>query len=342
MNAPAAPADAQQIAAQLAAARRKIEEQIGRRVVGQHATIELMLVSLLCNGHALLLGVPGVGKTLMVSTLARVLELEFQRIQFTPDLLPADITGTDVIEEDPATGRRARSFIKGPLFANFVLADEINRTPPKTQAALLQAMQEREVSVGRTTYPLGAPFMVLATQNPIEFEGTYPLPEAQLDRFMLCIRVGYPTPDEEEKIVRETTGADEPEPVAVMKPAEILELQRLVRAMPVSSDVVAYAVRLAGATRVDADGTRADAVKDYVSCGASPRASQSLILGAKARALLAGRFHVDFADVAALAPHVLRHRLLLNYRSRADKVSADDVVARVLESVPQERPLRKP
>ena len=330
--------DAQKIATQLADARKKIEDQIARRVVGQRSVIDLLLVTLLCNGHALLLGVPGIGKTLMVSTLAKTLDLEFQRIQFTPDLLPADITGTDVIEEDPATGRRARSFIKGPLFANFVLADEINRTPPKTQAALLQAMQEREISVGRTTYPLDRPFMVLATQNPIEFEGTYPLPEAQLDRFMLCIRVTYPSREEEEKIVLETTGAEEQPMSAVMHAKEIIELQKLVRGVPVSSDVVAYAVRLAGATRADApNGSTPDAVKDYVTVGASPRASQSLILGAKARALLAGRFHVDFADVAALAPSVLRHRLVLNYRSRADKITADDVVARVLEKVPEER-----
>lgn len=332
------PPDVRNKATQLAEARKKIEDQIARRVIGQRGTIDLMLVALLCNGHAMLLGVPGIGKTLMVSTLAKTLDLEFQRIQFTPDLMPADITGTDIIEEDPATGRRTRSFIKGPLFANFVLADEINRTPPKTQAALLQAMQEREVSVGRTTYPLERPFMVLATQNPIEFEGTYPLPEAQLDRFMLCIRVSYPTREEEEKIVLETTGVEESAPATVLHAKEIIELQGLVRGVPVSSDVVAYAVRLAGATRADsANGSTPDAVKDYVSCGASPRASQSLILGAKARALLDGRFHVDFADVAALAPHVLRHRLVLNYRSRADKVTADDIVSRILEKVPEER-----
>jgi MoxR-like ATPase len=334
--------DVQQIAAQLAEARGKIEAELGKRIVGQRATIELMLISLLCNSHALLLGVPGIGKSLMASTLARTLDLAYQRIQFTPDLLPADITGTDVIEEDPATGRRTRSFMQGPLFANFVLADEINRTPPKTQAALLQAMQEREVTVGRTSYPLERPFLVLATQNPIEFEGTYPLPEAQLDRFMICIRVGYPTPEEEEKIVLGTTGPEEPEPAPVMHAKEIIELQRIARATPVASDVIAYAVRLAGATRVDApNGATPDAVKDYVTCGASPRASQGLILAAKARALLSGRFHVDFADVAALAPHVLRHRLILNYRSRADKVSADDIVKAVLEKTPEERAVNK-
>jgi len=330
--------EAQQIAAQLAAAREKIEAELSKRIVGQRATIELMLISLLCNSHALLLGVPGIGKSLMASTLARTLDLAYQRIQFTPDLLPADITGTEIIEEDPATGRRARSFMQGPLFANFVLADEINRTPPKTQAALLQAMQEREITVGRTSYPLQRPFLVLATQNPIEFEGTYPLPEAQLDRFLICIRVDYPTPEEEEKIVFGTTGPEEPVPAAVIHAKEIVELQGFVRAVPVSSDVIAYAVRLAGATRAEAtNGATPDAVKDYVTCGASPRASQSLILAAKARALLAGRFHVDFADVSALAPHVLRHRLILNYRSRADKVSADDVVRAVLEKTPQER-----
>lgn len=335
--------EAQEIATQLAAAREKIEAELSKRIVGQRTTIELMLISLLCNSHALLLGVPGIGKSLMASTLARTLDLAYQRIQFTPDLLPADITGTEIIEEDPATGRRARSFMQGPLFANFVLADEINRTPPKTQAALLQAMQEREITVGRTSYPLQRPFLVLATQNPIEFEGTYPLPEAQLDRFLICIRVDYPSPEEEEKIVLGTTGPEEPEPAAVIHAKEIVELQGFVRAVPVSSDVIAYAVRLAGATRADAvNGSTPDAVKDYVTCGASPRASQSLILAAKARALLAGKFHVDFADVAALAPHVLRHRLILNYRSRADKVSADDVVKAVLEKTPQERAGSKP
>jgi MoxR-like ATPase len=334
--------DAPELSAQLAVARKKVEEQLAARIVGQQAALELMLVSLLSNGHALLLGVPGVGKTLMASTLARVLDLSFQRIQFTPDLLPADITGTDVFEEDPVTGRRVRTFLKGPVFANFVLADEINRTPPKTQAALLQAMQEREITVGRSTYPLDAPFLVLATQNPLEFEGTYPLPEAQLDRFMLCIRVGYPSPEEEERIVRDTTGAPEPEPVVVLHAAEILELQRAVRETPVASDVIAYAVRLVAATRSGANGARPDAVARYVTCGASPRASQSLILAAKARALLAGRFHVDFADVRTLAPHVLRHRLILNYRSRADKIGADDVIAQVLDIVPEERVAAKP
>ncbi len=323
----------------LADAKKKIEEQIAQRVVGQQKVVELMLVSLLCNGHALLLGVPGVGKTLMASTLARVLDLEFQRIQFTPDLLPADITGTDVIEEAPDTGRRTRSFIRGPIFANFVLADEINRTPPKTQAALLQAMQEREVSVGRATYALDRPFMVLATQNPIEFEGTYPLPEAQLDRFMLCIRVGYPTPAEEEAIVLGTTGAEVLPISSVLSAKDIIDLQQLVRSVPVASDVIAYAVRLVGATRADA-GTAPDSVKKYLSCGASPRASQSLVLGAKARALLGGRFHVDFADIRALAPDVLRHRLVLNYRSRADKVTADDLVAKVIDAVTEEREAR--
>ncbi len=328
--------DHTQITTRLADARQKLEEQIARRVVGQQKVIELIFTGLLCNGHALLLGVPGVGKTLMASTLARVLDLEFQRIQFTPDLLPADITGTDVIEEDPATGRRTRSFIKGPVFANFVLADEINRTPPKTQAALLQAMQEREVSVGRATYPLDRPFMVLATQNPIEFEGTYPLPEAQLDRFMLCIHVGYPTAEEEAKIVEGTTGMDETTLSPVLRGTDILELQRLVRSVPVARDVIAYAVRLVSATRADAKSAP-EFIQKYLTCGASPRASQSLVLGAKARALLHGRFHVDFADIRALAPDVLRHRLVLNYRSRADKVSADDLIVRVIDAVPEEK-----
>lgn len=327
--------DAEKQAEKLAQARTDIEAQLARLVIGQQHVIESMLISLLSDGHALLLGVPGVGKTLMASTLARTLDLDFQRIQFTPDLLPADITGTDIIEEDPSTGHRVRNFLKGPIFANFVLADEINRTPPKTQAALLQAMQERQVSVGRTTYSLERPFIVLATQNPIDFEGTYPLPEAQLDRFMLCIRVGYPTPTEEVTIVRQTTGISLETVTAVLKADGIREFQKMTREVPVATDVIEYAVRLVTATR---GGGTLTIVNDYVECGASPRASQSLILGAKARALLAGKFHVDFADVRALVPEVLRHRLQLNYRSRADRVDADHIIEQLLEAIPEDSP----
>jgi MoxR-like ATPase len=296
-----------------------------------------MTIALLSEGHVLLLGMPGVGKTLMAATLARVLDLEFHRIQFTPDLMPGDITGSDYIEDDPATGRQMRSFVPGPIFANFLLADEINRTAPKTQSALLQAMQEREVTAGRKTFQLKRPFVVVATQNPIEHEGTYPLPEAQLDRFMFCVRVGYPGPGEEAAIAKMTTSA----PPATLKPvlsaAEIIELQQLVRTVPVSDDVVNYAVRLAAATRPEsANGSAPPLVHQYVTVGASPRASQQLVLGGKARALLAGRYSVDFEDIRALLAPVMRHRLILNYRARAEKITPDDVAAELAARISEE------
>ena len=318
----------------LTTARARLDTEISKVVIGQKDALELMLLALLCEGHVLLLGMPGVGKTLMAATLARVLDLEFHRIQFTPDLMPGDITGSDYIEEDPATGRQVRSFVRGPIFANFLLADEINRTAPKTQSALLQAMQEREVTAGRQTFQLQRPFLVVATQNPIEHEGTYPLPEAQLDRFMFCVRVGYPDAQQEAEIARTTTGAPTAAPQCVLSAAEIVELQQLVRTVPIADDVVNYAVRLAAATRAG-DGAL-PLVAQFVTYGASPRASQFLVLGAKAHALLHGRLSVDFADIRALVAPVFRHRLVLNYRARAEKITTDHLAAEIVAKVPEE------
>jgi MoxR-like ATPase len=288
----------------------------------------------------LLHGVPGLGKTLMARTLSQALDLKFKRVQFTPDLMPSDITGTDVIEEQQGGGGHRLKFVPGPVFTNFLLADEINRTPPKTQAALLQAMQEHEVSAGNTTYQLEPPFFVVATQNPIEMEGTYPLPEAQVDRFMFNIRVGYPTVNEEAAIIRGTTGTEAKDPVAVMSSADLLKLQEIVRAVPVSDDVIMYAARLVGASRpVRSPSGKAggvDAVAKYVTYGASPRAGQALVLAGKARAVLEGRYHVDFADVRALAHPVLRHRLVLNFHARADNIDSDQVIDMLLAAVKEE------
>jgi MoxR-like ATPase len=281
------------------------------------------------------LGVPGLGKTLMARTLARTLDLEFRRVQFTPDLMPSDITGTDVIKEEPGGGRHRLEFMPGPIFTNFLLADEINRTPPKTQAALLQAMQEYEVSAGRQTYQLKPPFYVVATQNPIEMEGTYPLPEAQLDRFMFNLKVNYPSIDEEVQIVKGTTSTYTAQAVPVLKADEVLRLQELVRGVPIADDVVRYAARLVAASR-PGDSASGDSIHKYISYGASPRASQYLVLGGKGRAILAGRYHVDFADVRAMAGPVLRHRLVLNFHARADGVDSDTLVGRLLKIVRQE------
>ena len=317
--------------AQLSTAREALRAELRKCIVGQEETAELLLIALLCRGHALLLGVPGVGKTLLSATLARALHLEFHRVQFTPDLMPGDITGTEVLEEDPTTGRYQRVIMQGPIFANVLLADEINRTPPKTQAALLQAMQEGSVTIGRQTYPLPAPFMVLATQNPIEMEGTYPLPEAQLDRFFFCIRVAYPKLDEELAIAMNSPGNALSTVNAVLDANALHALQRTVQAVPIASDVGRYAVRLASSTRPQND--KVAGVTEFIECGASPRASQALVLAGKARALLNGRAHVDFADIRALAPAVLRHRLVLNFRARAEKVDADLLIQRLLENV---------
>ena len=313
-------------------ARSQILTELRKVIVGQDAVVEQLLTVLFANGHCLVVGVPGLAKTLLVSTLARILDLEFSRIQFTPDLMPSDITGTEILEDDPVTGKRAFKFLKGPIFANMVLADEINRTPPKTQAALLQSMQEYRVTAGGQTYPLTLPFFVLATQNPIEFEGTYPLPEAQLDRFMFHISVGYPNEQEEEKIVATTTSAYEAEPKQVMGVDRILELQKLVRRIPVAEHVVRYAVRLARASRPSPQSE--SFVRDWVSWGAGPRAAQFLVLGAKARAALSGRPTPAADDVRAVAPAVLRHRIIPNFNAEADGISSLDIIAKLLEATP--------
>lgn len=314
----------------LAEARAELEAEIGKRVVGQRSIVEGLLTALLADGHALLVGVPGLAKTLLISTLAEALDLRFSRIQFTPDLMPSDITGTEVLEEDRSTGRRMFRFLRGPVFANVVLADEINRTPPKTQAALLQAMQERAVTVGGETMPLERPFFVLATQNPIEQEGTYPLPEAQLDRFMLELRIGYPSRDEEERVALQTTGGEEPLVEPVLDAAELRTLQTLVRRVPAPPSLVSHAVRMARATRPE-DEAAPEVTRAYVSWGAGPRASQYLVLGAKARAAMAGRGVPTYDDVQAVAPAVLRHRVVTNFQAEADGRTASDVVAELIE-----------
>lgn len=319
----------------LARGREAVESEVGRVIVGQHEVIEQLLIALFSDGHCLFVGVPGLGKTLLVRTIARCLHLHFSRIQFTPDLMPADITGTDIIQADPDTGERNYRFVSGPVFGNVVLADEINRTPPKTQSALLQAMQERQVTVGGQTYPLPLPFFVLATQNPIEQEGTYPLPEAQLDRFMLSVHLDYPSADEERQIAATTTSGHDPQLQKVMTGQEVLRMQQVVRAVPVSEDAVAYAVRLARATRPEADEAPAF-VKELVTWGAGPRASQAMILGAKARALLHGRYAVSRDDIAYLALPVLRHRIIPSFAAEADGIDTAQIVLRLLQSVPRE------
>jgi len=334
-DAPALSSEDAAIVARLREGHARVRKELAKVIVGQQEILDHLLVGLLCRGHILLLGVPGLGKTLMARTLARTLDLTFRRVQFTPDLMPSDITGTDVIKEDPSSGKYQLEFMPGPIFTNFLLADEINRTPPKTQAALLQAMQENEVSVGRTTYQLNPPFFVVATQNPIEMEGTYPLPEAQLDRFMFNLRVKYPTLDEEVRIVKQTTGTLVAEAGAVLKCDELLRLQELVRGVPVADDVVRYAARLVAASR-PGESQPLDGIHKYISYGASPRASQYLILGGKGRAILTGRYHVDFADVREMAAPVIRHRLVLNFHARADGVDADTLIGRLLKTVPQE------
>ncbi|MBT8404185.1 MAG: AAA family ATPase [Gemmatimonadetes bacterium] len=307
-----------------------LRREVEKRIVGQHHVVDGLLTALLANGHALLVGVPGLAKTLLVSTVAEALDLDFSRVQFTPDLMPTDITGTEVIEEDRSTGRRVFRFVKGPIFANIVLADEINRTPPKTQAALLQAMQEREVTAAGQTYSLDAPFFVLATQNPIEQEGTYPLPEAQLDRFMLELQIGYPSRAEEEEIAMTTTGVDRPVVGSVVSAGEMVELQQLVRRVPVAPSLVAYAVRLVRATRPD-DDEAPELTRRYVAWGAGPRASQYLVLGAKARAAARGDALPSLDDVRAVAPAVLAHRVVLNFEAEADGRTTRDVVAELID-----------
>ncbi|MBD3162030.1 MAG: AAA domain-containing protein [Candidatus Eisenbacteria bacterium] len=315
------------------AARTQILGEIRKVIVGQQRVVDELLSALFSDGHCLLVGVPGLAKTLLVSTLARVLDLEFNRIQFTPDLMPSDITGTEILEEDRTTGRREFKFVHGPIFANLILADEINRTPPKTQAALLQAMQEKEVTAAGQTFPLERPFFVLATQNPIELEGTYPLPEAQLDRFMFNIPVEYPEEQEEVQIVTQTTGPAEAEVRTVLTGEDILRIQKTVRRIPASEHVVGYAVQIARATRPDS--STLPFVKDWVSWGAGPRASQYMILGAKTRAVLNGNLTPSAADVRAVAPSVLRHRVMTNFTAEAEGIKVEQLIDRVLAEVPE-------
>ena len=310
---------------ELAHARRALSASIAQRIVGQATVVNDLVTALLAGGHVVLIGAPGLAKTLLVQTVAEALALEFSRVQFTPDLMPSDITGTELMEEDAATGKRAFRFAPGPIFGNLVLADEINRAPPKTQAALLQAMQERTVTVAGRTYPLPRPFFVLATQNPLEQEGTYPLPEAQLDRFMFELTVGYPSREEEVQIVTSTTGATDGVISPVLGGERLQAMQQLVRRLPAPPSLVDYAVQLARTTRPDDPGASAR-VRQYVSWGAGPRASQYLVLGAKARAALDGRAIPDLDDVRSVARGVLRHRLVLNFQAEADGVSADSLL----------------
>ncbi|RMH44878.1 MAG: MoxR family ATPase [Deltaproteobacteria bacterium] len=316
----------------IARARADIAREIEKRIVGQRQVVDHLLTAMFARGHCLFVGVPGLAKTLLIQTLAETLNLTFNRIQFTPDLMPSDITGTDVLEEDHSTGRRVFRFIRGPIFAHIVLADEINRTPPKTQAALLQSMQEYRVTAGGRTYDLERPFWVFATQNPIEQEGTYPLPEAQLDRFMFQVDVDYPSEDEEEEIVRQQTSSYRAPIQRVLSPDRIIELQDLVLRVPVADHCVKLAVALARATR-PANPAAPEFVREYVSWGAGPRASQYLVLGAKARAILDGRFAVADEDITALARPTLQHRLILNYKAEAEGVSAADLVDRLVAAV---------
>ncbi len=320
------------LARRMAEARLRALEQIRRRIVGQQQVVDLLLVTLFARGHALFVGVPGLAKTLLITTLAESLSLRSARIQFTPDLMPSDVVGTEVLEEDPSSGQRRFRFVPGPVFTNVLLADEINRTPPKTQAALLQAMAEGQVSAGGHTHRLAPPFHVFATQNPIEQEGTYPLPEAQLDRFLLQVLVDYPTEEDELAIVRRTTAPLGPAPEPVLTREELLELQALVPRVPVAEHVVRYAVRLARASR-PADPSCPGALREALRWGAGPRAGQALVIAAKARALLHGRFAAEVEDVCALAPAVLRHRLVLGYRAVAEGRSPDELVEALLRSV---------
>jgi len=316
---------------QLRDAYAAMKAEMRKVIVGQDQVVDELFMALFCRGHCLLIGVPGLAKTLMISTLAKVLSLSFNRIQFTPDLMPADITGTEVIQEDRASGRRDFKFLHGPVFANVILADEINRTPPKTQAALLEAMQEYQVTVGGQRHELQKPFFVLATQNPIEQEGTYPLPEAQLDRFMFNIKVGYPSLEEELEIVDKTTQPLTAQPKPVLQSENILRYQALVRRVPVASHVIQYAVRLARATRPGADDGKG--IHEYVGWGAGPRAGQHLVLGAKARAVLQGRPTPGVEDVRAVAPAVLRHRIVTNFSAEAESITTDQLVLRLLDEI---------
>lgn len=322
---------------EIAQAQEKIKEEVSKVIIGQEKVIELMMIALFSKGHSIFVGVPGLAKTLLVSTLAEVLDLKFQRIQFTPDLMPSDITGTEVLQEDQSSGKRYFRFIKGPVFTNILLADEINRTSPKTQAALLQAMQEYKVTAGGETYSLELPFVVFATQNPIEQEGTYPLPEAQLDRFMFHIDVDYPSAGEEVDIVKSTTSAYTPSLQKILGPQKILELQDLVRRVPASDHVVNYAVNIARRSR-PSHPKAPDFVKEYVAWGAGPRASQYLILGAKARAILHKRYAASCEDIRAVLLPVLKHRILTNFKAEAEGITSVEIARRLAEVIKEDEP----
>jgi MoxR-like ATPase len=332
-EAPTATADDAELADRMREAGDTVRREIAKVIVGQDEVVEQVLLSLFAGGNSLIVGVPGLAKTLLIQTLAQVLHLSFSRIQFTPDLMPSDITGTDIIQEDAETGQRHLVFMEGPLFANIVLADEINRTPPKTQSALLEAMQEKQVTIQGRTYDLPKPFFVLATQNPIELEGTYPLPEAQLDRFMFQTNIDYSPEDEELEVVQKTTALAKEPPNAVLSGDEILAYQDLVRKVPMSEAVARHAVHLARITRPGRDDAP-DFVKEYVAYGASVRAAQYLVLGGKARALLRGRVHVGFEDIRALSQPVFRHRILTNFHAESERVTPDRLIEQVLEAVP--------
>ena len=333
-TAPALSSTDVQAIEKLRSAHAQLRAEIGKIIVGQEKVLDQLLMAIFCRSHALLMGVPGLAKTLMVSTLSQALDLQFKRIQFTPDLMPTDITGTEVIQDDPVTRQRAFKFLPGPIFTNILLADEINRTPPKTQAALLEAMQERKASIGGVDHLMKNPFFVLATQNPIEQEGTYPLPEAQLDRFLFLIKVDYPTADEEEQIMRQGTSDSLAIVSRVLDSDAILELQRIVRRVPVSDHVITFARKV---TRMTRPGTpdAADFVNKWVSWGAGPRASMNLVLAGKAHAILRGNFHVSADDVVAVAEPILRHRLICNFTAQSEGIKVEDVIQRILKAVPR-------
>ena len=322
-----------ELAKELVDSKNRVANEIRKVIVGQDEVLEDLLVALFCKGHCLFVGVPGLAKTLLVNTLARVLNLSFSRIQFTPDLMPSDITGTDILYEDQTTNKRGFRFIKGPVFSNIVLADEINRTPPKTQAALLQAMQEQQVTVGGNTYELDRPFLVFATQNPIEHEGTYPLPEAQLDRFMFIINVGYPTMKQEVEIAMTTTSGIHPDMDIVLNAEQVQKFQQLVPSVPVSEHVAEYAVRLAQSSRPNKNGVALGFINEWVDWGAGPRASQYLLMGAKARALMDNRVAATIEDIKHVSRQVLEHRIVLNFKAEAENITTNDIVEKLLNSI---------
>src|SRR4051812_39332525 len=333
MTAAALPSDVD-AARILADAYARLQDELAKTIVGQHRVIEELLVAIFARGHCLMQGVPGLAKTLLVSTLSETMDLSFRRIQFTPDLMPGDITGTEILQEDPETSRRRFEFQKGPVFANLLLADEINRTPPKTQAALLQAMQEQQVTVGGRTFNLPSPFFVLATQNPIEQEGTYPLPEAQLDRFMFMVTVTYPSREEELDVLKRTTGADVPQVNRVLSAGKINELQAIVRRVPVGEQVFNFALDIIRATRPN-EPNASDFVRHWLSWGAGPRAGQNMILAAKARALMRSRLHVTIEDIEAIAAPCLRHRIVPNFNAEAEGVTVEQIIEKILAMVPR-------